>query len=122
MRGALDPFAMYGSAAVPGVRTDAPVADDRGDGTLNPGHPRLRGLRDPSRHATAIFIPDEVIRYRSPKERCSAVSNKSPRQSAAKKPGKSIKEKRLIKKSRKATAENERVAAFLRGEPRAAGK
>jgi hypothetical protein len=45
------------------------------------------------------------------------MSNKSPRQSVAKKPGRSIKEKRLIKKSRKAAAENDRLTVFLRGEP-----
>jgi len=46
------------------------------------------------------------------------MSKKSPRQSPSKKPGKSVKEKRVIKKARKATAENERIAVFLRGEPR----
>ena len=45
------------------------------------------------------------------------MSNKSPRQSVTKKPGRSIKEKRLIKKSRKAVAENDRMTVFLRGEP-----
>jgi hypothetical protein len=45
------------------------------------------------------------------------MSDKSPRQSATKKPGRSVKEKRLIKKSRKARAENDRMAVFLRGEP-----
>ena len=47
----------------------------------------------------------------------SAMSDKSPRQSATKKSGRSIKEKRLIKKSRKAVAENDRMTVFLRGEP-----
>jgi hypothetical protein len=46
------------------------------------------------------------------------MSDKSPRQSVAKKPGRSVKEKRLIKKSRKAVAENDRMTVFLRGEPR----
>jgi hypothetical protein len=46
------------------------------------------------------------------------MSNKSPRQSVTKKPGRSIKEKRLIKKSREAVAENDRMTVFLRGEPR----
>jgi hypothetical protein len=46
------------------------------------------------------------------------MSDKSPRQSVAKKPGRSVKEKRLIKKSRKAVAENDRMTMFLRGEPR----
>ena len=45
------------------------------------------------------------------------MSIKSPRQPATKKPGRSIKEKRLIKKSRKAAAENDRMTVFLRGEP-----
>jgi hypothetical protein len=49
------------------------------------------------------------------------MSSKSPRQSAAKKPGRSIKEKRLIKKSRKAVSENDRMSVFLRGEPRPPG-
>jgi len=44
------------------------------------------------------------------------MSDKSPRQSTAKKPGRSVKEKRLIRKSRKAAAENERLAVFARGE------
>jgi len=48
------------------------------------------------------------------------MSHKSPRQSVAKKPGRSVKEKRLIKKSRKAVAENDRMTVFLRGEPRPA--
>ena len=46
------------------------------------------------------------------------MSGKSPRQSVAKKPGRSVKEKRLIKKSRKAVAENDRITDFLRGEPK----
>jgi len=46
------------------------------------------------------------------------MSDKSPRQSAAKTPGRSIKEKRRIKKSRKAVAENDRMTVFLRGEPK----
>jgi chaperone required for assembly of F1-ATPase len=46
------------------------------------------------------------------------MSDKSPRQSASKKPGRSIKEKRLVKKSRRATAENDRMTVFLRGEPK----
>jgi hypothetical protein len=46
------------------------------------------------------------------------MSDKSPRQSAAKKPGRSVKEKRLIKKSRKTVAENDRMTVLLRGEPR----
>jgi hypothetical protein len=37
------------------------------------------------------------------------MSDKSPRQSVTKKPGRSIKEKCLIKKSRKAVAENDRI-------------
>ena len=45
------------------------------------------------------------------------MSDKSPRQSASKKSGRSIKEKRAIKKSRKAVAETDRMAVFLRGEP-----
>ena len=45
------------------------------------------------------------------------MSEKSLRRSAAKKPGRSIKEKRLIKKSRKSAAENDRMSVFLRGEP-----
>ena len=45
------------------------------------------------------------------------MSIKSPRQPVTKKPGRSIKEKRLIKKSRKAVAENDRMTVFLRGEP-----
>jgi hypothetical protein len=45
------------------------------------------------------------------------MSTKSPRQSATKKPGRSLKEKRLIKKSRKAASENDRMTVFLRGEP-----
>ena len=46
------------------------------------------------------------------------MSAKSPRQSMAQKAGRSIKEKRLIKKSRKAVAENDRITVFLRGEPK----
>jgi hypothetical protein len=45
------------------------------------------------------------------------MSTRSPRRSAARKPGRSVKEKRLIKKSRKAVAENDRLMVFLRGEP-----
>jgi hypothetical protein len=45
------------------------------------------------------------------------MSDKSPRQSASKKSGRSIKEKRAIKKSKKAIAETGRMAVFLRGEP-----
>lgn len=45
------------------------------------------------------------------------MSTRSPRRAAAKKPGRSVKEKRLIKKSRKAVAENDRLTVFLRGEP-----
>jgi hypothetical protein len=37
------------------------------------------------------------------------MSDKSPRKSASKKSGKSIKEKRAIKKSRKARTENDRI-------------
>jgi hypothetical protein len=47
------------------------------------------------------------------------MSDKSPRQSASKSSGKTIKEKRAIKKSKKAAEENARMAVFLRGEPRA---
>ena len=73
----LSPFAMYRSAAVTGVRRrhrrpGAAVT------TTSPGHQRLR-----SRPAG------------------SAMSIKSPRQPVTKKPGRSIKEKRLIKKSRR---------------------
>ena len=46
------------------------------------------------------------------------MSDKSPRQVVAKKPGRSVREKRLLKKSRKAVAENDRMTVFLRGEPR----
>jgi hypothetical protein len=45
------------------------------------------------------------------------MSDKSPRQSPSKKSGKTIKEKRVIKKARKAVAENDRMAVFRRGEP-----
>ena len=45
------------------------------------------------------------------------MSDKSPRQSASRKSDKSIKQKRAIKKSKKAVAENDRIAAFLRGGP-----
>ncbi|HVL22699.1 MAG TPA: hypothetical protein VM450_01360 [Thermomicrobiales bacterium] len=45
------------------------------------------------------------------------MSDKSPRQSPSKKSGKSIKEKRAIKKSRKATTENDRIDVFLRSGP-----
>ncbi len=47
------------------------------------------------------------------------MSDKSPRQSPSKKSGKSIKEKRAIKKSRKATTENDRMRVLLRGGPAA---
>ena len=47
------------------------------------------------------------------------MSEKSPRQSPSKKSGKSIKEKRAIKKSRKATVENDRIGVFLRSGPAA---
>jgi hypothetical protein len=47
----------------------------------------------------------------------SAMSDKSPRQFAGKKPSRSVKEKRVIKKARKAAAENDRMAVFRRGEP-----
>ena len=47
----------------------------------------------------------------------SVMSDKSPRRSAGKKPSKSVKEKRVIKKARKAVAENDRMAVFRRGEP-----
>ena len=46
------------------------------------------------------------------------MSDKSPRRSVAKKTGLSIKEKRLVKKSRRAVAESDRMTVFLRGEPR----
>jgi hypothetical protein len=45
------------------------------------------------------------------------MSDKSPRQSASRKSDKSIKQKRAIKKSRKAIAENDRIGAFLRAGP-----
>jgi len=45
------------------------------------------------------------------------MSDKSPRQSASKKSGRSIKEKRAIKKSKKAIAETDRIAVLRRGEP-----
>jgi len=45
------------------------------------------------------------------------MSTTSSRRSTTKKPGRSIKEKRLVKKSRKAVAENTRMTVFLRGEP-----
>ena len=46
------------------------------------------------------------------------MSDKSPRQFAGKKPpSRSVKEKRVIKKARKAAAENDRMAVFRRGEP-----
>jgi hypothetical protein len=45
------------------------------------------------------------------------MSDKSPRQSTSKKSGRSIKEKRAIKKFRKAIAETDRMAVFIRGEP-----
>jgi hypothetical protein len=45
------------------------------------------------------------------------MSDKSARQSSSKKSGRSIKEKRAIKKSRKATAENDRIEVFLRSGP-----
>jgi hypothetical protein len=41
----------------------------------------------------------------------------SPRQFTGKKPSRSVKEKRVIKKARKAAAESDRMAAFRRGEP-----
>ena len=47
----------------------------------------------------------------------SVMSDKSPRQSPSKKSGKSIKEKRAIKKAGKATAENDRIGVFLRSGP-----
>jgi hypothetical protein len=47
------------------------------------------------------------------------MSDKSPRQSPSKKSGKSIKEKRAIKRSRKAATENDRIGVFLRGGPTA---
>jgi len=47
------------------------------------------------------------------------MSDKSPRQSPSRKSGKSIKEKRAIKKSRKATAENDRIRVFLQSGPTA---
>jgi hypothetical protein len=43
--------------------------------------------------------------------------DKSPRQSASKKSGRSTEEKRAIKKSKKAIAETYRMAVFMRGEP-----
>jgi hypothetical protein len=46
----------------------------------------------------------------------SVMSDKSPRHSASKKFGRSIKEKRAIKKAKKAIAETDRMAVFLRGE------
>ena len=46
------------------------------------------------------------------------MSNKSPRQSLTKRPGRSIKEKRLIKKSRKSAAENDRMTLFVGGSSR----
>jgi hypothetical protein len=49
------------------------------------------------------------------------MSDKSPRQSASRKSGRSIKEKRAIKKSKKAIAETDRMAVFLSGEPGPAG-
>src|SRR5690349_3408160 len=49
------------------------------------------------------------------------MSDKSPRQSPSKKSGKSIKEKRAIKKSRKATVENDRIGVFLRSGARDGG-
>jgi hypothetical protein len=45
------------------------------------------------------------------------MSDKSPRRSAGKKPTKSVKEKRVIKKARRAFVENNRMAVFRRGEP-----
>ena len=45
------------------------------------------------------------------------MSDKSPRQSTIKKPGKSIKEKRAIKKSKKTTREDAPLAVFLHGQP-----
>lgn len=46
------------------------------------------------------------------------MSDKSPRHSASKKSGKSIKEKRAIKKVKKVTGEQDRIAGVLRGKPR----
>jgi hypothetical protein len=46
------------------------------------------------------------------------MSDKSRRPSDSKKTGKSVKEKRVLKKARKAVAENDRMAVFVRGEPR----
>jgi hypothetical protein len=46
------------------------------------------------------------------------MSDKSPRQSMSKKPGKSLKEKRAIKKSKKSDTENAPSAVFHPGESR----
>ena len=46
--------------------------------------------------------------------------DKSRRQPTSKKPGKSVKKKLIMKNARKAIAENDRMAVFLRGEPRVA--
>jgi hypothetical protein len=48
------------------------------------------------------------------------MSDKSRRRSESKKTGKSVKEKRVMKKARRAVAENDRMAVFVRGEPRVA--
>ena len=45
------------------------------------------------------------------------MSIKSPRQPVTKMPGRPIKEKGLIKKSRKAAAENDRMTLFVGGVP-----
>ena len=45
------------------------------------------------------------------------MSDKSRRQPRSKKPGKSVKEKRVLKKARKVIAESDRMAVFRRGEP-----
>jgi hypothetical protein len=47
------------------------------------------------------------------------MSDKSPRRSRSKKSGIPHKETRAIKKSRKATAENDRIGVFLRSGPTA---
>jgi hypothetical protein len=45
------------------------------------------------------------------------MSDKSPRESTSKKPGKSIKEKRAIKKSKRSAGENTQMEDILRGKP-----
>ena len=55
-----------------------------------------------------------------PRPAGSVMPDKSRRQPTSKKPGKSVKEKRVMKKARKVIAENDRMAVFLRGEPRVA--